>query len=214
MALDHGYGVLRGTLSGHFRDPPDNFGRWYHVHLNVDVFGTKFEVAVDVDSKQSAVGVQWKVVNCRQSNVGPASTTSLGYHSLGSSSTSGALDHIRHPVTKFFRWGRSGFMFSWLPWFVLQPWKSGTHLDASLALESILVIGQTVLVWGEPFTTGSGMHNVHQNQGDPVGSQWWSQNGIWQDGGVAVCGANGELKLFVSKFTTQASKTDASGHPA
>ena len=56
MALDHGYGVLRGTLSGHFRDPPDNFGRWYHVHLNVDVFGTKFEVAVDVDSKQSAVG--------------------------------------------------------------------------------------------------------------------------------------------------------------
>ena len=105
-------------------------------------------------------------------------------------------------------------MFSWLPWFVLQPWKSGTHLDASLALESILVVGQTVLVWGEPFTTGSGMHNVHQNQGDPVGSQWWSQNGIWQDGGVAVCGANGELKLFVSKFTTQASKTDASGHPA
>ena len=58
------------------------------------------------------------------------------------------------------------------------------------------------------------MHNVHQNQGDPAGSQWWSQNGIWQDGGVAVCGANGELKLFVSKFTTQASKTDASGHPA
>lgn len=57
------------------------------------------------------------------------------------------------------------------------------------------------------------MHNVHQNQGDPAGSQWWNQNGIWQDGGVAVCGPNGELKLFVSKFTTQASKTDNSGHP-
>ena len=24
MALDHGYGVLRGTLTGHFRDPPNN----------------------------------------------------------------------------------------------------------------------------------------------------------------------------------------------
>lgn len=50
------------------------------------------------------------------------------------------------------------------------------------------------------------MHNVHQNQGDRPGSQWWSQNGTWQDGDVAVCRPNGELKLFVSKFTTQASK--------
>ena len=57
-------------------------------------------------------------------------------------------------------------------------------------------------------------NNVHQNQGDPAGSQWWNQNGNWQDGGVAVCGPNGELKLFVSKFTSQASKTDNSGHPA
>jgi Uncharacterized conserved protein (DUF2278) len=214
MALDHGYGVLRGTLSGHFRDPPDDFGRWYHVHLNLDVSGTDYEVAVDVDSKQSSTGVQWKVVNCRQSDVGPAAATSVGYHSLAPLSTSGALDHIRHPVTKFLRWGRSGCMVSWFPWFVLQPWKSGTHLDASVALESILVIGRTVLVWGEPFTTGNGMHNVHQNQGDPAGSQWWNQNGIWQDGGVAVFGPNGDMKLFVSKFTSQASKTDSSGHPA
>jgi uncharacterized protein YukJ len=28
-----------------------------------------------------------------------------------------------------------------------------------------------------------GMHNIHQNQGDPAGSQWWNDNGIWQDGG-------------------------------
>jgi Uncharacterized conserved protein (DUF2278) len=211
MALEHGYGVLRGTLSGHFRDPPDNFGRWYHVHLNVDVSGSKYEVAVDVDSKQSSVGVQWKVVHCRQNDLGPAATTGAGYHPLTPLSTSGALDHIRHPVTKFLRWRRNG---CWLPWLVLQPWRSGTYLDASLALESILVGGRTVLVWGEPFTTGSGMHNVHQNQGDPAGSQWWDQNGIWQDGGVAVLGGNGELKLFVSKFTSQASKTDNGGHPA
>ena len=117
-------------------------------------------------------------------------------------------------MTQYFRWRRTGCLFGWLPWFVLQPWKSGTHLDASVALESILVPGQTVLVWGEPFTTGSGMHNVHQNQGDPVGSQWWGQNGIWQDGGVAMYGGNGEMQLFVSKFTTQASNTDNSGHPA
>jgi hypothetical protein len=214
MALDHGYGVLRGTLSAHFRDPPDDFGRWFHVHLNVEVSATKYEVAVDVDSKQSSVGVQWKVVRCRQSDVVPAAATSVGFHPLVSSSTSGALDHIRLPVTKYLRWGRSGSMFSWLPWFVVQPWKSGTHVEASVALESILVIDQTVLVWGEPFTSGTGMHNVHQNQGDPAGSLWWNQNGIWQDGGVAVFGSNGDLMLFVSKFTTQASKTDTSGHPA
>ena len=56
-----------------------------------------------------------------------------------------------------------------------------------MALESILVIGRRTLVWGEPFSDGGlGVHNVHQNQGDPQGTQWWDENAIWQDGGVMV----------------------------
>ena len=59
MPLDH-YGVLVGTLRGHTRDTPDDQGRWYHVHLAVDAPAGRYRCAIDVDSKQSATGVEWK----------------------------------------------------------------------------------------------------------------------------------------------------------
>ena len=223
MPLDHGYGVLVGALAGHHRDQPDDQGRWYHVHLTIQAGGAAYEAAIDVDSKQSATGVQWKVVRATTSDLGPAAALADGFHLLASTNGSGALDHIRHPIAALlrWRWTSPGCCRRFPPWLqrfpllVYQPWKSGNHLDATIALEGILAAGATVLVWGEPFTPpDKGVHNVHQNQGDPAGSQWWAENGIWQDGAVGVQAADGSYRVFLSKFSSQASKTDASGHPA
>jgi uncharacterized protein YukJ len=97
---------------------------------------------------------------------------------------------------------------------LLNTWQRGDHVQASTALEGILVVGRRVLVWGQPFTQGNGMHNVHQNQGDPAGSQWWTENGIWQDGGTLAEQSDGSWVAFINKFTTQAYRTDDQGHPA
>ena len=35
MPLVNGYGVVIGTKHDYFRDPPDNFGRYYHGNLVV-----------------------------------------------------------------------------------------------------------------------------------------------------------------------------------
>ena len=35
MPLNHGYGLVIGTKFDYFRDPPDNFGRFYHGNLIV-----------------------------------------------------------------------------------------------------------------------------------------------------------------------------------
>ena len=126
----------------------------------------------------------------------PVGELSPGYHELLREQCAGALDHIRHPAI------------------VECPWVSGSYAEASTALESILVAGSKTMVWGEPFTTGLGMHNIHQNQGDPAGSQWWEENGIWQDGATMVERVDGAYDAFVSKFSTQASETDEDGHPA
>jgi hypothetical protein len=105
----------------------------------------------------------------------------------------------------------------WIP--VLRPWRSGDHLEASEALETTLRLGTVTLVWGEPFPEGAspasmqGMHNVHQNQGDPAGSPWWPENGIWQDGAVATQQPDGRWLVFLSKFSTQRDRTDDQGHP-
>ena len=179
-----------------------------------------YQCAVDVDSKQSATGVQWKVLTVAAGMFGPVSALAPGYHDLQHDQASGALDLIRHPALI----DSPGCLFivrppEWLQRIIdlfvrRTPWTSGSYLDATVALESILVPGAKTFVWGEPFTNGLGMHNIHQNQGDPAGSQWWPQNGIWQDGGTMTLRPDGQLQAFISKFSTQAAKTDAAGHPA
>lgn len=135
------------------------------------------------------------------------------------SAGSGALDYVRHPALT----DNAGCLFvrqppAWLQRLLAlllphRQWVSGSNLDASVALESILRPGGRILVFGEPFTAGLGMHNVHQNQGDPAGSQWWADNGPWQDGGTMVERPDGAYDVFISRFSTQADRTDDTGHP-
>ena len=228
MPLDR-YGVLRGTLSSHFRDDAENPGQWYHVHLRIAAVGQTFEAAVDVDSHNTATGVQWKSLRIPAAMIGPVPLPPAGFTSLASSAASGAIDCIRHPRLRTWRlfWFSPTWNYGVLPadrqwrWrFIYRPWRSGDFQQATAALEQILAVGAEIVVWGEPYPDGSpdqlpvrGVHNVHQNQGDPVGSPWFASSGTWQDGGVAVRGTDGYWQVFISKFSTQADKTDEAGHP-
>lgn len=214
MALDH-YGVLAGTLNRHFRDRPNNQGRWFHVNLEVDAPAGRYRCAIDVDSKNSAVGVQWKVLVRGASALYGGADRPAGYTELARTPGSGALDFHRHPALRPRRWPGPAWLRRLLEWIFRQVrWTAGSNLEAATALEAVLAVGARVLVFGEPFEDGLGVHNVHQNQGDPAGSQWWDENGIWQDGAVAVLRADGRYDLFLSKFSTQAEHTDDGGHPA
>jgi len=211
--MDH-YGVLVGVLTSHERDQPDNQGRWFHVKLTVRVGAQDHHVAVDVDSKQSAFGVEWKILRGLSTALfGPVAqflTQPHGYHELVRAQGTGALDLIRHTAFISGWW-----IFSWMYPHRSRTWSRGSYVEASTALESILVPNRTILVWGEPYTNNGrrGMHNVHQNQGDPFGSRWWRQNAIWQDGGVMMLRPDGKLDCFVSKFASQSYATDDQGHP-
>jgi Uncharacterized conserved protein (DUF2278) len=81
MPLDH-YGVLIGRLHRSHRDEPDTQGRWYHVNLEIDAPAGRYRCAVDVDSKQSAVGVQWKVLDVPAAMLQVVPRMSRGYHAL------------------------------------------------------------------------------------------------------------------------------------
>jgi hypothetical protein len=195
------YGVLVGTLQGHARDQPDTQGRWYHVNLRVDAPLGRYRCAVDVDSKQTATGVQWQRLTVVPAMVSAAGLDP-GYHELELLSSSGALDYYRHPAL-----ARRPAPYQ------TTSWLSGSNLEAATALEGILTSGRRILVFGEPFSQGLGMHNIHQNQGDPAGSQWWAENAIWQDGGTMTVRPDGALDVFISKFSTQSMQTGDDGHP-
>jgi uncharacterized protein YukJ len=218
MPLDR-YGVLIGVLQSHHRDQPDTQGKWYHVNLRVTAPAGLYRCAVDVDSKQSEVGVQWKRLTLSAATISTVAGLAPGYHDLARQPGTGALDYTRQPEFA----DRVGCLFVVMPRGWLQRllelfnaqrrWMSGSNLDAAEAFEPMLIAGRRTLVFGEPFTQGLGMHNIHQNQGDPAGSQWWDENGIWQDGGTMTERPDGAWDVFISKFSTQAARTDADGHP-
>ena len=69
MPLSDGYGVLVGKITDYYRDPPDNFGRYYHGNLKVSAPAGVYHCAIDVDSKQSNTGVEWRTVGLDASDV-------------------------------------------------------------------------------------------------------------------------------------------------
>lgn len=218
MGLSNGYGVLIGGRHAYYRDPPDNYGRYYHGNLVVSAPAGLYHCAIDVDPKSMPDGIQWRVVRIRRAQLATLCALSDGWHPLASTPGSGALDYIRaavlHPPLLVWPIRRDACLsrlLAWLQW--NPPWHSGTGIQALTDLEQ--VIGQAVrcYVFGEPFNTGLGVHNIHQNQGDPVGGGHDAENAIWQDGATVVETADGDLLAFLNKFRTQAFRTDDNGRP-
>lgn len=219
MGLKDGYGLVIGTKLNYYRDDPDNFGRYYHGNLIVGTSQGSYHCAIDVDPKNMPNGIEWRVVQLKPNAMAPFKQRANGWHTLASNEASGALDYIRssilHPPlgVVFVRYDSCMSRFlefiRWNP-----PWKKGTGIQALTDLEGILIDVARCYVFGEPFSDGLGVHNVHQNQGDPPGSGHEAENAIWQDGATIIESSNGTFIAFLNKFKTQAYKTDALGRPA
>jgi hypothetical protein len=217
MPLTNGYGVVVGSIHKYYRDPPDHYGKYYHGNLLIDVQSAKYHCAIDVDSKNTDIGVEWCIVPVAHSDLSKILRLGIGYHGLRSSPTSGAIDYIRGNIplalTMLFR-----PISTMLARCKTRSWKKGRGIDALKDLEPLVHRAKSksllALIYGEPFTNGKGLHNIHQNQGDPEGSQWWDENGIWQDGCTILQQSSTTFAAFLNKFSSQAHCTDENGHPA
>lgn len=195
MGLKHGYGVLIGTKSSYFRDPPDNFGRYYHGNLIILAPAGNHHCAIDVDPKDMPDGIQWRIVKIRPNDFADIEAIPDGWQPLVSNPNSGALDCIRsrvlHPPIMIWNIRYDSCFYRFLDFIRWNPpWTSGTGIRALTDLEAVIAQGVRFYVFGEPFNNGLGVHNIHHNQGDPVG------------GGQT---ARGEFLGFLNKFKTQAS---------
>ncbi len=219
MPLANGYGVVIGTKHDYFRDPPDNFGRYYHGNLVVHAPLGNYHCAIDVDPKNMPDGVEWRIVQLRPAAFAALKAMPDGWHPLVSTPTSGALDYPRspvlHPPVMIYTVRYDSWLSRLLEWFRWNPpWNRGTGIQALTDLEGILNQGVRFYVFGEPFNSGLGVHNVHQNQGDPVGGGHDTENAIWQDGATIAETADGRVFAFLNKFKTQSYRTDDLGRPA
>ena len=260
MPLAH-YGVVIGTLMRFYRDPPDDFGRWYHGYGEVQTPDGVGMSALDVDTP-TGVGISYRVsTRLGPAALGPVATLPHGFHELPRTPGSGAIDYLRSsflqdrlfvvelprqlglprrvqplpspPAEALPVPPRPTGMPERLQEVVrrqierlnerlpvraplrLRPWLRSNGDNALKALEAELTGARKVYLFGERFRDGGrGVHDVHQNQGDPAGSRWWASNGIWQDGAVGVERENGTLFVWQVRFNSQATRTDDQGHPA
>lgn len=109
-----------------------------------------------------------------------------------------------------------GRLRGWLPWSRLHwqsfPWVASDGDNALDVLDPLVHGAARIYIFGEPYTTGLGVHNVHCNQGDPPGPHQ-AEDGIWQDGAVLTQAANGAFTVWQVKFNTQSLHTDDNGLP-
>lgn len=95
-------------------------------------------------------------------------------------------------------------------------WKIGADIEALADLEAMLVDSKRVIILGAYYPAQDGrppgLHDIHQNQGDPQGN-WWSLSGIWQDGITICIHSDGSASAFMNKFNSQSDETDDAGHP-
>jgi len=226
MPLDHGYGCVIGELRRFYREDPDNYGRYYHGYIDLNVNGEVYECAIDVDTHNNTITVEHRVVEIKSSDINELLSRNYGYYDLESNSDSGAIDYIRSSfLLPLRRIGCiPGIIISILPFeFKFREpnneslWTKNNGAETLDVLESILNDGENLklLIFGEPYNYGGkGLHNIHQNQGDPdENTTWWDENGIWQDGCTIIVKSDGRIFAFLNKFSSQAYQTNSDGHP-
>lgn len=219
MALP-AYGVLVGTLNRYEREPPDNFGRYFHGFVYVDAPAGQYKCAVDVATPDGTNVEHRELHGLNTDLFASISNLADGWHRLASNDHSGALDYVRSPVLNQRPRGCVFVVFNWFMNLLNQilmrwqdtGWTKSDGEDALDAMERLFGDVGRIYVFGAPFTSGLGVHDIHMNQGDPPGP-FQHLDGIWQDGAVVVMAASGQLNCFLTKFGTQSLSTDDHGLP-
>ena len=211
-----------GVLIGRFDHAGEHQGQWLHalLYLNVSTMASgkpqtqQYECAVDVNEPTG--NFQYQIFDKLDVSLFQTiSSMAEGYHPLARDSSSGAIDYSRSPILQ-----RPLGCLAILDFFMnaifrsnQQVWKDVTGDEAGQALIALVQGSAKVYVFGAPYTTGLGMHDVHCNQGDPVNSQFHSLDGIWQDGCVFILKPDGTLSAYLGKFADQSLNTDNNGYP-
>jgi hypothetical protein len=207
----YGYviGILDPTKSFLEKIDPADKGKFLHYHVFLKTAANvQYEVVIDVNDVSPTKPLIYRIASLNAqtaaeltANFGPVLGATSDFHIISNTEASfgpilnlnddqkkaaGALDYIRHPG--LLQAERN------LPWQNMLAVTTADPLQWALPLLDALFKGPAppattftkLYVFGAPFTSGgTGMHVVHQNQGDS-GTTFSKTNATWQDGGIII----------------------------
>ena len=173
------YGVLRGRVVKAFNAPD-------HYRLTVDAGGPdKYDVAIDVQSKVGS-GVDAQVRYFVDHDFQPSARAALLAVATGLSPVS------REAGGLAFDFVLQSSLVSPQDMLILDPGANIAENDLHNELQDLIrrarlgaATGAEVFVFGSRYPSGTGIHEVHMNQGNQTTpAQFFQENRHWQDGAL------------------------------
>jgi uncharacterized protein YukJ len=208
--MPNSYSVLvgdpqEGKVSGPSGKPP-------HYLINVNAAGSTYQIAVNIESDAGDSQVLYNI----QTNFQPPDASILtalqpGMNDLTNVQGNPSIDYVRSRTN-----GQPLVTLSEMQLLPLPSRQNSGNLQNAV----IQLLNQAtadpdgvIYAFGRPYTDGTGIHNIHMNQGNPIG-QYSNENAIWQDGAVLfqLPATNTWTAIFIA-FQGESWTTDDNGNP-
>jgi uncharacterized protein YukJ len=177
----------------------------------VNAGGSTYQIAVNIESDAGDSQVLYNI----QTNFQPPDTSLLTALQQGMND----LTVQGNPAIDYVRSRSNGQPIVTLDEMQLLPLPSRQN-SGNLQNAVIQLLNQAtadpdglIYAFGRPYTDGTGIHNIHMNQGNPIG-QFSNENAIWQDGAILfqLPATNSWTAIFIA-FQGESWTTDDNGNP-
>lgn len=200
------YSVLKGDPQSGGLSPDSH----PHYLINVDAGGTTYQVAVNIESTDGS-----QVLYFINNNFTPPDAGALDALAVGMTQ----LTIQGNPAVDYVRSMANGQPIVALSQMQLLP-LPGQSTSSNLQNAVIQFLNQataddngTIYAFGSQYTDGTGIHDIHMNQGNPPG-EFEKDNGTWQDGLLVFeLPASGTWAAIFIAFQTESWTTDSDGNP-
>lgn len=193
-----------GSVSGPSDSPP-------HYLIPVTANGGQFQIAVNIESSDDS-----QVLYNINTNFQPPNPELLSSMQQGMNPITAQGD----PAIDFVRSRSNGQPIVTLAEMQLLPLPSEDNSD-NLNNAVVELLNQAtsdpnglIYAFGSQYTDGTGIHDIHMNQGNPDPGAFAADNGIWQDGAILfqLPGSGSWTAIFIA-FQTESWNTDDGGDP-
>jgi uncharacterized protein YukJ len=201
------YSVLKGDPQSGSLSPDSH----PHYLISVDAGGTTYQIAVNIESTDGS-----QVLYYINESYTPPDAALLDGLAVGMTQLTvqgnPAVDYVRSIAN-----GQPIVAQAQMQLLPLPGQSASSNLQNAVIQflnQTIADANGTIYAFGSQYTDGTGIHDIHMNQGNPPGS-FEKDNGIWQDGMLVFeLPASGTWAAIFLAFQTESWSTDDNGNPA